>query len=634
MVCFTIIPRRSCDAFGLDIMMVLRRVVIAYMLANIMIFLAACAAVEPVSTLDKYILKQKGDPALVEIDLRMQASRAQALNKIRFLTNVLKIRIEQNVFGEVLVRQARSRVIAGVGRGVDFESAVAYMAESDINLRNAYIDRYQIVQSFREIYGSTDGAEENIDMHVPQSESELMIFVEAGDRTAASKYWLRHQMASGLVRSHDRRVLSLEKIRDAYKQQYEIGQRVLLDLIGVEKEFSEARIGLAQAEAQIRLEEMEFLILTGRFEYIKASRFVQGDGSLDKFDDIEKNILDRANKISVPILLPEAAVSFFTPLPDDPIISFPPTSIGVPSRLETSVDVPENKAGRKVSLVRGHVIILRSDGDIFRLGPGDYIFPSDELVRWPDAEIQYEEGELATGAGLTGGEPGSNRSDNAACAPSIGDKNRLLPRFQWPPWPPTDEYGIDSGARKNLGEIADYLSKALDRVGYENHYAFAAVPGADGASIGGFAIVADPEQILPNGRTVPASGRWQDRLPRAGEVDFLSFIRGLVAAPEGRYRVITFVVTDAPRTRATSSLGSDKDLRAITNCGPMRLTDATVEMRLLRARAVSAKTDIRVLVYEFTKQAEQQPARFLKPGLSAQQHLEQAGIMTALVSRP
>lgn len=123
-------------------------------------------------------------------------------------------------------------------------------------------------------------------------------------------------------------------------------------------------------------------------------------------------------------------------------------------------------------------------------------------------------------------------------------------------------------------------------------------------------------------------------MPRAGEVDLLSFVRGLFFAPEGRYRVLTFVVTDAPRNRSGSSLIDDGALRGLSSCGAVKLTDATIEMRLLRAIPVTARTEIRVLVYEFTKQAAQQPARFLKPGLSAQQHLEQAGIMTALVSRP
>jgi hypothetical protein len=292
---------------------------------------------------------------------------------------------------------------------------------------------------------------------------------------------------------------------------------------------------------------------------------------------------------------------------------------------------PNIHRGRKITLIVGVAVVVRANGEIARLSVNDYVMHSDRVVLWPNSSIEYDRSSAWLDYLFGGGSGWSVFIDASPCGFG-GDF--ILPKFSWPPWLPTDEYGINFGARKSMGEVADYLSNALDRVGYSDHYAFSTVPGSGGVPVGGFAIVTDPEQILQDGRSVPAIGRWQDRLPRAGEVDFISFIRGLINAPEGRYRVIVFLVTDAPRSRSYNTLVGDLPLRELTRCGATKMTDLTAEMRMLRERPVNNKTDIRALVYEFKKQAEGQPIRFLKPGLSAQQHLEQAGIMTALVSRP
>ena len=57
----------------------------------------------------------------------------------------------------------------------------------------------------------------------------------------------------------DRNVLSIEKARDAYRQQFDIGQRSLLDLLNSENELYTARRALANAQADLALAQLRTL---------------------------------------------------------------------------------------------------------------------------------------------------------------------------------------------------------------------------------------------------------------------------------------------------------------------------------------------------------------------------------------
>lgn len=57
----------------------------------------------------------------------------------------------------------------------------------------------------------------------------------------------------------DRNVLAIEKARDAYRQQFDIGQRSLLDLLNAENELFTARRAYANAEADLRIAQARSL---------------------------------------------------------------------------------------------------------------------------------------------------------------------------------------------------------------------------------------------------------------------------------------------------------------------------------------------------------------------------------------
>lgn len=62
----------------------------------------------------------------------------------------------------------------------------------------------------------------------------------------------------------DRNVLAIEKARDAYRQQFDIGQRSLLDLLNAENELFTARRAYANAEADLLLAQARTLAATQR----------------------------------------------------------------------------------------------------------------------------------------------------------------------------------------------------------------------------------------------------------------------------------------------------------------------------------------------------------------------------------
>jgi adhesin transport system outer membrane protein len=112
--------------------------------------------------------------------------------------------------------QIQSRYKAGVGRGVDREQAGARVALAESNLSTEVANlRDKTCRDTRQ--------------------------------TAAVAYNDTRKLADQLVYL-DRNTLAIEKARDAYRQQFDIGQRSLLDLLNAENEVYTARRAYANAE--------------------------------------------------------------------------------------------------------------------------------------------------------------------------------------------------------------------------------------------------------------------------------------------------------------------------------------------------------------------------------------------------
>ncbi len=78
----------------------------------------------------------------------------------------------------------------------------------------------------------------------------------------------------GYLAQHE---LSTSKARDAYRQQFDIGQRSLLDLLDTENELYEARRALVNAENDLQLAKVRVLVNSGKFMGALQLRPVQAD---------------------------------------------------------------------------------------------------------------------------------------------------------------------------------------------------------------------------------------------------------------------------------------------------------------------------------------------------------------------
>lgn len=121
----------------------------------------------------------------------------------------------------------------------------------------------QVVLNYNLYRGGTDSA------RIRQYVSKLNAAYELRDKTCrdirqtaqiAYNDVGRLEQQIGFLAQHE---LSTSKAREAYRQQFDIGQRSLLDLLDTENELFQARMALAKAEFDIRLAKIRVLATSG-----------------------------------------------------------------------------------------------------------------------------------------------------------------------------------------------------------------------------------------------------------------------------------------------------------------------------------------------------------------------------------
>jgi len=200
----------------------------------------------------------------------------------------------------------------------------------------------------------------------------------------------------------------------------------------------------------------------------------------------------------------------------------------------------------------------------------------------------------AGGSGLTGSS-GSGTLARAEEAPRL---------FPWPPPSPTARVAIDlskvspSAGGRTFGDIDGFLGAALSGAGYRDR-AWYSVPG-------GFALVTRLEQVGDDGSPRPGDARWST-VPRFGSFSIRDYLRALLQATPGHFRVIAFVVTDQdfdstpkPMTEELASEWAES--------GAPRLP-ASIAARPAGDRVFSV-----ALIYEFARHRYDEQAEFLKGG--------------------
>jgi hypothetical protein len=193
-----------------------------------------------------------------------------------------------------------------------------------------------------------------------------------------------------------------------------------------------------------------------------------------------------------------------------------------------------------------------------------------------------------------------------------------LPAFAWPPPKATSRITLDTAWLRlqdppTLGQVGNLLVRALNDAQYPNH-SYLAEPN-------GFALVAQLEQIQPDG-TPAMPNRWDSGLPSMATMSFLDFLKALVVAPTGHYRVIAFIVTDVP-WQQNAPRPTEEQAQQWLSTGLDKLPAAVRDMRY------TADYQCTALVYQFAKDGA--GARFVDVSAAdTLSHLDKAGLLRTL----
>jgi hypothetical protein len=192
-----------------------------------------------------------------------------------------------------------------------------------------------------------------------------------------------------------------------------------------------------------------------------------------------------------------------------------------------------------------------------------------------------------------------------------------LPRFPWPP-PRASAFDqiphqlLAGTGRQSLQGAADRLERALELAGYTETSYYRAP--------GGFVLVTRIECIVDDGTPCGPNDRWRTEEPRVH--DLAGYLRALFFAPEGRYRVIAFVVTDSAWQQGATA-PTREEVEEWLPGGGMQLPPEYGRLDFTAAHECTA------LIYEFKKVGEQ--VSISDPSsLLGRAHLERGGIWQGL----
>jgi hypothetical protein len=193
----------------------------------------------------------------------------------------------------------------------------------------------------------------------------------------------------------------------------------------------------------------------------------------------------------------------------------------------------------------------------------------------------------------------------------------LKAQFPFPPPPccsPREVPRTSFVNAKNLGEVADKLTKALDNEGY-TYRTFMSIPN-------GFALVTQMEQYNAD-FTHRTDNRWADAPMNAAFVGYMDYFKSLIFPTKAYYRTFVFIVT----THAFNLQGkniSKNEAGAWYNSGINRLPKSIADLPYTERVTVTA------LVYEFIVPDSNRKPTQKCPNVDTQLHLDKSGIWKGL----
>jgi hypothetical protein len=237
-------------------------------------------------------------------------------------------------------------------------------------------------------------------------------------------------------------------------------------------------------------------------------------------------------------------------------------------------------------------------------------------IEEPNGRDRYAE--LARGISIPAGAVPAEEAA-APTPPPAAAPEPLAPLLPWPPPEPSARMVLPRellGDPATLGQLDERLRAALGRGGYDD-LGYFAVPD-------GFAAVTRLERTDGTGQPVADVSRWEMSVPAVRSFNVFDYLKALLTAQTGYFRVIAFIVTPAPFTASAAEVEAASAQRWAQS-GRNALTPS------LRSQPFTADFSVTAFIYEFTKIRGERTVRFELPGdLTATMHLKAAGILAAL----
>jgi hypothetical protein len=199
----------------------------------------------------------------------------------------------------------------------------------------------------------------------------------------------------------------------------------------------------------------------------------------------------------------------------------------------------------------------------------------------------------------------------------------LRPLLPWPPPRASSRVVLNDhlipawGARfHTLGDVDSELTAALERADYAGP-AYFGVPG-------GFALITQLEQTDESGGALSAHHRWTPHIVDMKAFELTHYLKALLSAPAGYFRVLAFVTTATPFSTSAHKARIDT-IEQWASDGANTLPMAVRELPF------SPQHQVTVLVYEFLKKDSQAKPETSIPGRhTARRHLEASHVLAAL----
>lgn len=195
---------------------------------------------------------------------RFAQMRAQLL--IAREAEIARLAVDYETVTATLLAQLHSLIAVGHGGRLELAQAGAFHLEAQLEARDAGFRLAQAVDAHQDAHGERleTAAFPVWSTPPPTGLAAVSAEVAEGERAAARRYWRQARHARETISLLESLIALAEEIRDAYRQQFEIGQRTLAELETAEKTVFQAQVRLVQRRAELLIAEAWLLAATGQ----------------------------------------------------------------------------------------------------------------------------------------------------------------------------------------------------------------------------------------------------------------------------------------------------------------------------------------------------------------------------------